>query len=211
MRKIFAMNVATYNAIMDMRGQLPSHLERSLFQEPFILEDGIGRIAPVHMQFITSWEAFDSVLEMRFRGMQGHQMVQNKEYVIQENATRREIGRSHPWVRIFLKCPPCSRPCRSRKKCYRSQAGLCASLYCPCCVTLLEFCLRVEVLIQQICTGGFLFARTKSCHEHAFQGFPQLDKLLSQMSFILRPASKLRCSLVSHLDISSLAELIQCQ
>ncbi|CAD6575091.1 MAG: hypothetical protein ASARMPRED_007053 [Alectoria sarmentosa] len=105
MRKIFAMNVATYNAIMDMRGQLPSHLERSLFQEPFILEDGIGRIAPVHMQFITSWEAFDSVLEMRFRGMQGHQMVQNKEYVIQENATRREIGRSHPWEASFLPGP----------------------------------------------------------------------------------------------------------
>ena len=67
MRKIFVMNIATYKAILDIRGCLPSHLERSLYQEPFILEDAIGRIAPVHMQFINSWEAFDSVLELRFQ------------------------------------------------------------------------------------------------------------------------------------------------
>ena len=99
----------------------------------------------MHMQFISSWEAFDSVLELRFNStlyiqspypfschilsckicskfillarhtsqahllvesvvltsdhpeMQGKNMVQNKEYVIQESATRREIGRSNPW------------------------------------------------------------------------------------------------------------------
>ncbi len=67
MRKIFVMNIATYKAIMDIRRCLPSHLERSLYQEPFILEDAIGRIAPVHMQFISSWQAFDSVLELRFQ------------------------------------------------------------------------------------------------------------------------------------------------
>ena len=66
MRKIFVVNRATYKAVMDIRTCLPSHLERTLYQEPFILEDAIGRIAPVHMQFINSWEAFDSVLELRF-------------------------------------------------------------------------------------------------------------------------------------------------
>ena len=150
MRKIFFINVATYKAIMDLRRCLPGHLERSLYQEPFILEDAIGRIAPVHMQFISSWEAFDSVLELRFQSMsypqiqslpprivhkkeryiirpscsqnvshdsiitcirgltsmypdlQGYKMVQEKEYVIQESATRREIGRSSPWEASFL-------------------------------------------------------------------------------------------------------------
>ena len=66
MRKIFVVNMATYKAIMDIRSCLPSHLERTLYQKPFILEDAIGRIAPVHMQFVNSWEAFDSVLELRF-------------------------------------------------------------------------------------------------------------------------------------------------
>ena len=102
MRKIFEMNIATYNAVIDIRGRLPSHLERGLYQERFILEDGIGRIAPVHMQFICSWEAFDAVLELRFRNMQGYTMVRNKEYVIQESSTRREIDRSFPWEASFL-------------------------------------------------------------------------------------------------------------
>ena len=76
MRKIVITNIAIYKAILEVRGRLPSQLERSLYQEPFILEDGIGRIAPVHMQFIHSWTAFDSVMEIRFEGFQGHQMVQ---------------------------------------------------------------------------------------------------------------------------------------
>lgn len=91
MRKIYIMSIATYRAVIDIQGRLPGHLERSLYQEPFILEDGIGRIAPVHMQFISSWEAFDSVLELRFRRMQGYKMVQNKEYAIQDHATGRRL------------------------------------------------------------------------------------------------------------------------
>jgi len=46
MQKIFFVDVATYEAILDIRGRLPSHLERSLYQEPSSLEDEIGRIAP---------------------------------------------------------------------------------------------------------------------------------------------------------------------
>jgi len=95
-RNSFATNLATYTAIMDIRGRLPSQLERSLCQEPFILEDSIGRLAPVHMQFINSWEAFDSVLELRFLDMQGFQIVRNRRYVIQAKATGREINRSRP-------------------------------------------------------------------------------------------------------------------
>lgn len=102
MRKIFIINVAIYQAVLDIRGRLPSHLDRCLDQEPFILEDGIGRIAPVHMQFISSWEAFDSVLELRFRGMQGYNLVQDKRYVMQEQATRREVDRTRAWECSFL-------------------------------------------------------------------------------------------------------------
>ena len=102
MRKIYFVHIATYNAGIDVNGRLPGRLERVLYQEPFILEDGIGRIAPVHMQRISCWEAFDSVLELRFRDMQGYTMVLNKEYVIHESSTRREIDRSFPWETSFL-------------------------------------------------------------------------------------------------------------
>lgn len=90
MRKIYIINVATYKAIIDIRRCLPSHLERSLYQEPFILEDAMGRIAPVHMQFISSWEAFDCVLELRF----------NSTLYIQS---------SYPFLCHILSCKICSK------------------------------------------------------------------------------------------------------
>ncbi|PVH89250.1 hypothetical protein DL98DRAFT_647802 [Cadophora sp. DSE1049] len=102
MQRIFTLNVATYNAVLALKSGLPSHLERTLIQEPFILEDAIGRISPVHLQFISSWEAFDAVLELRFRLVQGYAKVKNQEYVLQEHATRREIRRHLPWEVSFL-------------------------------------------------------------------------------------------------------------
>ena len=102
MSKIFFTNVAIYKAVLEIRGRLPSSLERSLCQEPFILEDSIGRVTPVSLEFVNSWEAFDAVLEIRFRGLQGFEEVQKKEYVIQAGATRREIHRSRPLECSFL-------------------------------------------------------------------------------------------------------------
>jgi hypothetical protein len=102
MERIFTTNVAIYKAVVSLQAGLPSYLERSMIQEPFILEDAIGRMSPVHMQFISSWEAFDAVLELRFRTVQGHKKVKNKEYVIQEHVTRREIRRNQPWEVSFL-------------------------------------------------------------------------------------------------------------
>lgn len=70
-----AINIATYQAVVNSQGSLPSRLERSLIDGPFIPEDALGRTAPVHLQFVTCWDAFDAVLEIRFRNLQGHKKV----------------------------------------------------------------------------------------------------------------------------------------
>ncbi|KAH8819392.1 hypothetical protein F5884DRAFT_10370 [Xylogone sp. PMI_703] len=102
MSKIFRTNIATYEAVVAIQRVLPSNLERTMFREPFILEDAIGRISPVHMDFINSWEAFDAILRLRFENVQGYKKVQNNEYILQEHATRREIARTRPWNLAFL-------------------------------------------------------------------------------------------------------------
>lgn len=102
MRKIFCVNVATYKAVLAIQEGLASSLERTLYQEPFVLEDAIGRVTPVHTQFINSWEAFDAVLELRFQNYQGFEKVQKKEYVIEEAATQKEIYRSRCWESSFF-------------------------------------------------------------------------------------------------------------
>jgi hypothetical protein len=100
--RIFSINVATYKMVLELKTSLPGYLERSLLNEPFILEDAIGRISPVHLQFISSWEALDSVLETRFRGLQGHKKVQSGHWVLQDHATGREISRRRNWEGTFL-------------------------------------------------------------------------------------------------------------
>jgi hypothetical protein len=101
MNRIFRTNIATYEAVVAIQRVLPSHLEKTMFRAPFILEDAIGMISPVHMDFFNSWDSFDAILRLRFQDMQGFKKVQNKEYVLQEHATKREIKHTHPWHRVF--------------------------------------------------------------------------------------------------------------
>jgi hypothetical protein len=141
MQRICAINVATYKVVMAIQTGLPSHLERLLIQEPFILEDAIGRISPVHMQFISSWEAFDFVLEKRFQKVQGYQKVKNREYVIQEHATRREIQRNFPWEVSFL---PGQRVDMSLI--FERQEKVSAQTTCPRCQSVSDGLLDTDIL-----------------------------------------------------------------
>lgn len=95
------INMATYKTVIAIQEGLNYRVDRLLIQEPFILEDAIGRITPVHLQFINSWEAFDSVLTARFHGLPGVEKIMRKEFVLQERATHREITRTQPWESAF--------------------------------------------------------------------------------------------------------------
>jgi hypothetical protein len=131
MRKIIIINFATYRAVIAIQEGLPTHLERSMIQEPFILEDAIGRIAPVHLQFIDSWDAFDAVLELRFRGMHGFAKVRRKEYTLQERATGKEIHRCRHWNSSFLPGQRIDMSLIFKREVTRSHQSAAAS--CPKC------------------------------------------------------------------------------
>ena len=93
---------ATYEVMLNIQGRLPSHLERRLYQEPFVLEDAHKRFKPIYMDCISSWEAFDAWLEVQFRGLPGHAMVQDVRYVLHESASNRDIQRHRSWDQAFL-------------------------------------------------------------------------------------------------------------
>ncbi|OCL05936.1 hypothetical protein AOQ84DRAFT_412323 [Glonium stellatum] len=103
MKRIFLVNILTYRTVLSIQSLLPNDAERSmaLLQEPMIFEDAIGRIAPVNLQFITTWEMFDSALELRFANVPGLWKVKWKEYVLEERATGRETLRIRPFDLSF--------------------------------------------------------------------------------------------------------------
>lgn len=97
----FRLNLATYQAVVSIQQSLDHSMDRTLIQDPFVLEDPLGRVAPVHLQFIISWKAFYAVLATRFEGLPGHNKIKRREFVIQERATSREISGEQPWEIAF--------------------------------------------------------------------------------------------------------------
>jgi hypothetical protein len=102
MRGAMAINFATYRAVIRLQNALPSHLERGMFEEPIILDDPIGRISPVHLQFITSWDAFHSVLEVRFENAPGYRKMIQRKYSLELKGTKKDISQSRLWQDAFL-------------------------------------------------------------------------------------------------------------
>ena len=46
----------TYNAVLDLQARMPAQLDRSWTQDPVIFQDALGRVTPLHLEFIDSWE-----------------------------------------------------------------------------------------------------------------------------------------------------------
>jgi hypothetical protein len=77
--QIFTMSGTTLSAVQRIEERLPSHSEMTL--TTFTLEDAISRVTQVDMLFVSSWDAFDAMLEGCFRAFPGHKKVAKKEYV----------------------------------------------------------------------------------------------------------------------------------
>ncbi|KAJ4353517.1 uncharacterized protein N0V89_005247 [Didymosphaeria variabile] len=109
MLKIMAVNLVTYAAvdkvqksILSIEQNMPA-LTRSITTERiFYLEDAIGRVSTITLDFITSWDALLAVLEVRFQGKPGMKKVLKKEYAIQNRATKKDVDVSQNWESTFL-------------------------------------------------------------------------------------------------------------
>jgi hypothetical protein len=102
MSDIITGNIAIYREIVALRSAFSKQVDRPLTEDPFMLEDAIGRIAPVHLRFINSWSAFQAVMEIRFEGKQGVLKICRKEYILQDMATGREVDMSLNFEDAFL-------------------------------------------------------------------------------------------------------------
>lgn len=54
-RRSLTISFATYQAVLRLEARTTS-IERPLIGEPWVFEDPLGRLSPVHMDFVNSWE-----------------------------------------------------------------------------------------------------------------------------------------------------------
>ncbi|RYN32497.1 hypothetical protein AA0117_g4279 [Alternaria alternata] len=108
MLKIVAVNLVTYAAVdkiqasvLDIQLVLPTLTRPISDPRIFYLEDAIGRVSTITLDFITSWDALLAVLEVRFQGKPGIKKVLKKEYVLQNRATGKDVNAKQKWETVF--------------------------------------------------------------------------------------------------------------
>lgn len=111
---------------------LELRIERPIPEEFFIFEDALGRHSTITLNWIDSWDAFDSSLEARFKGQKGYSRVACKRYALKDHRRHRDIHHNTSWRSAML---PGSRismsiSCSSQQV---SGNGSNSSACCPCC------------------------------------------------------------------------------
>ena len=90
--------------ILDIKATLLTQNElppQILLQEPVILHDPLGRIAPFHLEFINSRDAFLAVLRVRFE-FKGLGKIIRREFDLREQRGQKSIWLARTWDRVFL-------------------------------------------------------------------------------------------------------------
>lgn len=103
MKDLRTQNNVLVHLILDVKDYL--HAQRSvparvLLQQPIILHDALGPIAPFHLEFIDSVEMFLEVLQMRFEHI-GRPKVKRLEFDLGDVANERQIALRKRWRGVF--------------------------------------------------------------------------------------------------------------
>lgn len=99
--QIISMVLSVSGDLVRIRAVL-MRLERPLSDEHFIFEDATGKVFPIHLRTITSWEVFEFIINDRFKGKKGAHRTRRGRYKLQERATGREVDRSLDWESAFF-------------------------------------------------------------------------------------------------------------
>jgi len=103
MKRIWILSFRSYNILLDLQTRVPPESAQCWIQEPLILTDAIGRVVPVHLEFVNSWEVLESALAARFRNIPGgERKIKYKEYALQDHKSLKDLERDVPFEACFL-------------------------------------------------------------------------------------------------------------
>ena len=95
-------------AFEDVRSMLQIQKEvppQIMLQQPVILLDACGKIAPFHLEFVDSLEAFVAVMLVRFRqagiSQGGLQKLANLEFTLRDTGRKKPIDLTRPWCSVL--------------------------------------------------------------------------------------------------------------
>ena len=98
MLQVLKTNLQIYDMMLNLQENLTRQIER---ERPVELLDACGRRCPVHLEFITSAEAFLAVLKIRFKDA-GLQKIVRGQFALENSRTKRSIDLQKPWSTCML-------------------------------------------------------------------------------------------------------------
>ncbi|PMD12774.1 hypothetical protein NA56DRAFT_586661, partial [Hyaloscypha hepaticicola] len=102
MIRIWASNARSYKILLDLQTRVPREFEPCWIQEAVRFTDALGRVAPIYLELVNSWEVLESVLTARFKNVPGRRKVEVGEYALQDRVSLRDIKKSQPFEANFL-------------------------------------------------------------------------------------------------------------
>ncbi|KAH0561932.1 hypothetical protein GP486_003359 [Trichoglossum hirsutum] len=91
-------NIAQLRSSFEQQNKIPPQV---MLQRPVQFLDACGRLAPFHLEFINSPEAFLAVLKVRFK-YAGLRKIEKREFELRETGSKRRLDLSAPWDSVFL-------------------------------------------------------------------------------------------------------------
>lgn len=88
-----SQHLQVLKAISQNQNSIPPQI---LLQKPVIFLDALDRLAPFHLEWIDSHEAFLAVLKIRFKD-HGLQMVESGRFALQASKTKKDVDLNRPW------------------------------------------------------------------------------------------------------------------
>jgi hypothetical protein len=104
MKDLMAQNKSLETHILEIKAAVKIQNEvppQILLQRPVVLNDALGRIAPFHLEFISSVEALLAVLKIRFKNV-GLKKISLLEFELRERRQQKQIILQAPWETVFM-------------------------------------------------------------------------------------------------------------
>lgn len=102
MAKMCQSTLDNYNTLVDIQQRMPKQTGPCWIQEPITFTDPLGRVAPIHLELINTWEVFESVLAARFLNLRGQKKLQRREYALQGKDATADLERSRSFESCFV-------------------------------------------------------------------------------------------------------------
>lgn len=106
MKDLHTQNNTLVHHVLEVKDSLRTQRSipsQVLLQQPVVLHDALGRIAPFHLEFIDSVAAFLAVLIIRFEHV-GRPKIKRLEFDLRDTARQSLIALRRSWTGVFRVC-----------------------------------------------------------------------------------------------------------